>query len=142
MSVTPHILRILVTIEVTDLLGHVNNVEYVRWMQDAATSHSDAVGCTAATQADGAAWVARSHHIEYLRPAFPDDEVQVRTWVGDYRRASSRRFYEFIRLADGVLLARGETDWVYVDLASGRPRSIPAGVRSLFPLPPDTAPPK
>ena len=52
-----------------DGLGHVNNVEYVRWMQDAATAHADSSGCTAATVADGAVWVVRSHRIEYVRPA-------------------------------------------------------------------------
>jgi acyl-CoA thioester hydrolase len=118
-----------------DQLGHVNNIEYVRWMQDVAVSHSDSVGCTAATQADGAAWVARRHVIEYLRPAFAGDRIEARTWVGGGRRASSIRNYEFVRVGgeDEVLLARGETEWVYVDLASGRPRSVPDAIRALFP---------
>jgi acyl-CoA thioesterase FadM len=33
-----------------------------------------------------------------------------------------------------VLLARGETDWVFVDTASGRPLRIPDGIASLLPL--------
>lgn len=115
-----------------DELGHVNNVEYVRWMQDAAIAHADAAGCTAATEAAGAVWVVRSHHIEYLRPAFAGDRIEIRTWVEEYRRASSLRRYEFVRPADGVTLAKGETDWVYVDRASGRPKSIPEPLRALF----------
>lgn len=127
-----HILSIEVTAASIDGLGHVNNVEYVRWMQDAATAHSGTVGCTAATQAAGAAWVARSHHIEYLRPAFEGETIEVRTWVADVRRAFSLRKYEFVRPADGTLLARGETDWVYVELASGRPRTVPKEIMALF----------
>src|SRR5438034_4457466 len=59
--------------EVVDGNGHVNNVAYVQWMQDAAISHSRASGCTRATEAIGATWVARTHHVEYLRPAFAGD---------------------------------------------------------------------
>ena len=133
MATIQHRLALEVTSEAIDQLGHVNNIEYVRWMQDVAISHSDSVGCTAATRADGAAWVARRHQIEYLRPAFEGDRIEARTWVDGGRRASSVRHYEFVRLGDEVLLARGETEWVYVDLTSGRPRSVPDEVRSLFP---------
>lgn len=120
-----------------DANGHVNNVEFVRWMQDAATRHADAVGCTAATVAGGATWVARSHHIEYLRPAFVGDRVRVQTWVAGYRRAFSTRRYRFTRASDGTKLAQGETEWVFVDATTGRPRSIPDPIKAMFELPPD-----
>jgi acyl-CoA thioester hydrolase len=118
-----------------DANGHANNVEYLRWMQEAAWSHSDVVGCTAATRSAGATWVVRSHHVEYLRPAFAGDAVEVRTWVADFRRAFSLRKYELVRRGDGALLARGETDWVFVDASSGRPRSVPEPIRALFDVP-------
>ena len=114
--------------------GHVNNVEFVRWMQEAAVRHADAVGCTAATRAAGATWVVRTHRVDYLRPAFAGEKVQVQTWVADYRRAFSTRGYRFLRAADGTILAKGETDWVFVDEKSARPRTIPDDVRSLFVL--------
>src|SRR5438270_10283836 len=109
--------------------GHVNNVEFVRWMQEAAVRHADEQGCTAATRQAGATWVARSHQIEYLRPAFAADRITVRTWVADFRRAFSLRKYEFRRSGgDMALLAKGQTDWVFVDTQSGRPRSIPPAI--------------
>ena len=49
-----HRLEIAVTPEVIDGNGHVNNVEYIRWMQQAAISHSDAAGCSRATLETGA----------------------------------------------------------------------------------------
>ena len=119
-----------------DANGHVNNVEFVRWMQDAATRHADAVGCTAATVAAGATWVVRSHHVEYRRPAFAKDRVRVQTWVADYRRAFSTRQYHFSRATDGTVLATGETDWVFVDAQGGRPRSIPDPIKAMFELAP------
>ena len=119
-----------------DANGHANNVEFVRWMQDAAVAHADAAGCTAATlAAAGGAWVVRSHRIEYLRPAFAGDRLAVVTWVADFRRAFSLRKYEFVRPVDNLVLARGETDWVYVDSGTGRPRSIPDPIRAMFEIP-------
>lgn len=114
--------------------GHVNNVEYVKWMQDVAVMHSDSVGCTAATKEAGAAWVARAHRIEYLRPAFAGDQVVALTWVCNFRKVRSSRRYKFLRSTDDTVLAEGETDWVFVDTKTGRPRSVPESVSSLFEL--------
>ncbi len=102
-----------------DLNGHVNNVEYLRWMQDAAMQHSEASGCTQATSATGATWVVRTHKIEYLKPAFAGDHVVVCTWVANFRRVQSLRKYKIFRPADKALLAEGETDWVFVDAQKG-----------------------
>jgi len=120
-----------------DANGHVNNVDFVRWMQEAAVAHADAAGCTAATQASGATWVVRSHHVEYQRPAFAGDRLRVLTWVSDFRRAFSLRRYRFVRVSDGTALAKGETDWVFVDMKAGRPRSIPDDIKSMFDLAPE-----
>jgi acyl-CoA thioester hydrolase len=132
-----HVYPVQVTASAIDANGHANNVEFVRWMQEAAVSHADAAGCTAATLAAGATWVVRSHHIEYSKPALLGDRVEVRTWVENVRRAFSLRKYEFVRPADGVVLARGETDWVFIDSTTGRPRSIPAEILATFQAPGD-----
>jgi acyl-CoA thioester hydrolase len=120
-----------------DQNGHVNNVMYVQWMQDAAVRHYEAMGGTEPTQAIGATWVVRSHMVEYLSPAFAGDRIQVRTWVVNVRRVRSLRRYRFVRGPDAQLLVRGETDWVFVDIKSGSPRAIPAEVAGLFTLVPD-----
>jgi acyl-CoA thioester hydrolase len=123
---------IMVSKEVIDDNDHVNNVAYVQWMQDAASCHSDSAGCARATRDAGAAWVARTHFIEYLRPAVEGDRIAVLTWVSNFRRATSLRKYKFMRIADGTVLSRGETDWVFVDANTGRPRNIPENIRSTF----------
>ncbi len=132
-----HAYDLLVGPESIDANGHVNNVEFVRWMQEAAVHHADARGLTAATRDAGATWVVRSHHVEYLRPAFEGDALRVLTWVADFRRAFSKRRYRFTRRADGAVLAGGETEWVFVDTKSGRPRSIPEALQGMFELPPE-----
>ena len=130
-------LEIIVPAEAVDRNRHVNNVAYVQWMQDAAIQHSAATGCTRMTEALGATWVARMHRIEYLSPAFAGEAITVLTWVADFRKVRSLRRYRFIRAADQQVLAQGETDWVLVDVATGRPRGIPAELVNLFELVPD-----
>jgi acyl-CoA thioester hydrolase len=115
-----------------DVNRHVNNVTYVQWMQDAAVRHSNSTGCTRMTSAEGAIWVARSHHIEYLRPAFAGDVVTASTWVCNFRKVRSLRQYQFFNARDQIVLARGETDWVFVDAKTGRPKAIPDEIRNAF----------
>ncbi len=123
--------------EAEDQNGHVNNIEYLRWMQDAAMQHSASTGCTANTHAAGATWVIRTHKIEYLKPAFAGDRVAVLTWVSNFRRVLSLRKYKIVRPADSAVLACGETDWVFVDAAKGTLRSIPKEVKATFELLPE-----
>jgi acyl-CoA thioester hydrolase len=118
--------RRTVTADEIDEQGRVNNVVYVSWMQDAAVAHSAALGWTAERYVQlGVGWVARSHYIEYLRPALVGDEIAVQTHVADMKKVTSRRVYEIIRRSDGELLAKAETHWAFVDYASGKPTRIP-----------------
>ena len=115
-----------------DVNGHVNNLEYLRWMQEAAILHSDSQGCTKVTTAAGATWVVRMHRVEYLRPAFTGEQIIVLTWVSTFRRVQSLRKYRIIRAKDNAVLVEGETDWVFVDAQTGRLRSIPKKCYSRF----------
>jgi len=123
--------------EALDENGHVNNVRYVQWMQEAAVRHYEAIGGIPPTLALGATWVVRSHNIEYLRPAFAGDRIEVRTWVVNIRRVRSLRRYRFSRVSDGKLLVKGETDWVFVDAKSGAPVAVPEEIIWLFTLVPE-----
>jgi acyl-CoA thioester hydrolase len=123
---------------VIDANGHVNNVVFVQWMQDVATRHFESVAGTDAMKSAGAMWVARSHTIEYFAPAFVGDRIQVTTWVASFGRVRSLRRYEFVRMSDGKLLVKGETDWVFVRASDRRPCSIPEPIKRAFgPLPED-----
>ena len=111
--------------------GHVNNVAYVQWMQDIAVEHYASIGGIEAQGTD-ATWVVREHKIEYLLPAYAGEEIEVKTWVENIRRVRSLRKYEFIRKSDRKVLVKGETDWVFVDVKTGRPVAIPEKVSLVF----------
>lgn len=124
----PHV----VTHEDIDELGHAGNFHYVRWMQHAAVAHSAANGWPPERYNElGAGWVARSHQITYLKPAYESDELVITTWVDNIRPATSLRRYE-IRRTDGAVLARAETDWAFINYATQKPVRIPPGVADCF----------
>lgn len=117
----------VVPLEITpadiDANGHVNNVVYVRWLQEVGTAHWNA-RFDADTRARWS-WVALRHEIDYLRGLLPGDRPVARTWVGD---AAGARFPRYVRIEDqqGRLCAQGVTEWCLVDSATLRPARIPA----------------
>lgn len=117
---------------------HVNNVMYVQWMQDIAVRHYQFIGGTEPMRNLRATWVVREHRIEYLSPGFAGDLIEVQTWVVNIRRVRSLRRYRFVRIAEGQVLAKGETDWVLVDTQTGGPIRIPDEIANLFTLSNDT----
>lgn len=112
-----------------DALGHVNNIVYVRWVQDVAVAHSDAAGWNLeAYQREGAVFVVRRHEVEYLRPAYAGDRLVLKTWVADWKGASSWRETRVLRESDEQEVVRARTLWAFVDASSGRPRRIPSAI--------------
>lgn len=114
-----------------DSYQHVNHANYARYMSEAAFQASSMAGYAAEKMENlGQAWLAREHQIEFLAPIRFGDELQVHTWVADFRRVRSLRRYEFY--VDGALKARATTDWVYVDVVSQRPLTPPDEMIAAF----------
>jgi acyl-CoA thioester hydrolase len=113
-----------------DALGHVNNVVYLRWVQDIAIAHWKA----AASAADQAKllWIVVRHEIDYKQPARLGDGILARTWVGAATRIRFERHTELLRAGDGVLLAKARTVWCPIDAVTGKLASVSAQVRAVF----------
>ncbi len=123
--------------ESIDAVGHVNNREYLRWMEEVAVDHSSAQGWPMERYfADRTAWFAASHFIEYLRPSHVGDALDIYTWIARWDGSNCLRRYAILR-EQRKLVARGETLWTFVDLASGRARPIPPSVLDAFFTVPD-----
>ena len=116
-----------------DELGHVSNVTYIAWMQEVAIQHSAARGWPVERYLQsGYVWVVRSHFVTYLRPAFEGETIELQTWVAKIKALSSLRKYRVLRPNDQTLLAEAETNWVFVELKTGRPCRIPDDLRTAF----------
>ena len=102
--------------------GHVNNVVYVGWLQEAGTAHWNSL-FSAADRARWS-WVALRHEVDYFRPLPPGASVMARTWVGD---PQGPRFNRYVRIEDGEgrLCAQGLSEWCLVDANTMRPHRIP-----------------
>ena len=127
---------VVVVADDIDVVGHANNVVYLRWVQEAATAH-----WYAAVPPEVAArttWAVVRHEIDYKKPAFLGEHLVVQTWVGELSAATFERFCEVHRPADGQLLARTRTVWCVIDPNSGRPRRIdPTMVPYFYKDPPE-----
>ena len=99
-----------------DAYGHLNNANYLRFMQEAAFRASAAVGLDYATyRSMGNLWLIRETEIEYLHLIRANDEIEVHTWVIDARRVLSRRMYRFVDPISEKTLAQGYSDWVFIE---------------------------
>jgi acyl-CoA thioester hydrolase len=126
-------LDVAVADEDIDVLGHVSNIVFVRWIQDVAIAHSSSVGLgVEAYHRLGAVFVVVRHEIDYVRPALRGDVVEARTWISSVSAAKCQRSTQLVRKSDAQVLARGLTTWGFIELATGRPRRIPEEVRAAF----------
>jgi acyl-CoA thioester hydrolase len=129
-SHAPFELDLQVRPEDIDQLKHVNNVVYLRWVQDAAVAH-----WTASAPAEAQAtlfWVVVRHEIDYRRPALLGDGILARTWVGSAEGRHFERFTEILRASDRSLLARARTLWCPMSMTTGRPTQVNNEVRAAF----------
>lgn len=129
-------LKIKVKPEHIDILGHVNNVVYVQWMQDVATAHIETLGVGLKEYLEMKhAMVAVEHHVQYRKAAMLDDEIILRTWFNDINALYSFRQYAFFRASDKSLLFTGSTKWACIEIASGRPKRMsPTFIQAYQPL--------
>ncbi|MBP6352847.1 MAG: acyl-CoA thioesterase [Acinetobacter sp.] len=135
-------LNIQVLPEHIDLLGHVNNVLYVQWMQDVATAHIEQLGLGLAQYLQlKHAMVAVEHHVQYRKAAFEGEDLILRTWLDDLNTLYSFRQYVFYRPKDQSILFVGQTKWACIEIESGRPKRMsPSFTQAYQPIATDINP--
>lgn len=116
-----------------EVVSHVANTEYLRWLDRAAELHSDSLGYTRQRMLDdNRMWFVARHEIDYLAETWPGDELVVATWVRDMHRVKSWRDYVVVRPRDGTVVCRAATLWVYVDSKTRRPSRVPPEMAERF----------
>ena len=105
-----------------DDLGHVNNVVYLRWVQEVASAHWKSAGAPA--DLERLAWVVTRHELDYKAAAFLGDAIVGRTWIGATTAVTCERFVEIRRTKDDKLMVASRSIWVPVDRSTGRPKRI------------------
>ncbi|HVS64395.1 MAG TPA: acyl-CoA thioesterase [Thermoanaerobaculia bacterium] len=118
----------------TGSYGHTNNTVYHVWCERVAWAHSREVGLgPEAWQSLDRAMAMRSSQALFLAPSFLGDEVRVGNWIVacDGRLRAARRF-QIVRIADGATLMQAQSEWVCIEIATGRPKRMPEEFRRAY----------
>ncbi len=116
----------------TDQMGVVYYANYLVWFEIGRAEWLRAQGLSYRdVERGGTVLPVIEARCEYLLPMRYDDEVEIRTRAALVSAIRVEFHYTVVRRADGALAARGLTRHVATD-PSGRPRRMPAAVRSLF----------
>lgn len=130
MDKKPFIHKLTAQPEDIDQLGHVNNVVYVRWVQEVAAAHWDTVASPDLLLKYS--WVVLRHEIDYKNPAFNGDEIIGSTWVGNHQGPRSERYVILTAGKTGKVLAEAKTIWCMIDSKTFRPIRITEEVTSVL----------
>jgi acyl-CoA thioester hydrolase len=116
-----------------DNMDHVNNVTYVRWVQDVAVAHWRHSAMPA--EQERWLWLVIRHEIDYKAQAVLGDEIVAKTWVGTAHGLKFQRHTAIFRASDGTLLARALSVWCPLDAQTKRPAMVSDEVRRRFSVP-------
>ena len=123
--------QLTITVQPGDIdeLNHVNNVVYLRWVQDVAAAHWESIAPREMKQKYS--WVVLRHEIDYKSPAFLGDTLTARTWVSTCEGVRSVRNVKIYHNS-GKLVAEAKTTWCLLDAGTSKPRRIEDDITSIF----------
>ena len=111
-------------------VNHVNNIEFIKWIDKASEIHLDTTGWTRQQMLESdCMWFVARHEIDYRSEAFLDDELVLSTWVEDVRRVKSWRHTTIHAVRDNpTLICECRTLWVLVSLETKKPMPVPTSM--------------
>lgn len=103
-----------------DEFNHVNNVQYVHWVEEIAKEHWELVKNKTSYPNDF--WVMADHHIQYKKQVYKGDMLKVVTYPENPEGIRQPRKVEFYRGKELVVNSR--TLWVLIDSESNKIKRI------------------
>jgi len=124
-----------------DVMGHVNNVVYLDWVQTAASKHWNHATASYFGDEDlteervgikKMAWVVLDHHISYKAEALEGEALIIRTFVEKMSGVRSERHTVITRKSDQKIIITAVTNWCLLKMPEAKPMRIPEEIRILF----------
>ncbi len=124
-----------------DVMGHVNNVVYLDWVQTAASKHWNHATEDYFKDEDlteerigikKMAWVVLDHHIRYKAEALEGEELIIKTYVEKMSGVRSERHTVITRKSDQKILVTAVTNWCLLKMPEAKPMRIPEEIHRLF----------
>ncbi len=115
-----------------DFAGHVSNIVYIQWLENARLRLLEAAGLPAQELARdyGLVAILARTEIHYLLPLYMGDRVCVEAWISRLRRASATIDVHFYRGTE--LVATAHQDGLFIDVVTKKPARISADLRDRF----------
>lgn len=103
-----HIKEIVVSDEHLDQNNHVNNVQYVHWVEEMAKEHWDILKNSTPFADDF--WVLSDHHIQYKKQVFKGEVLTLKTYPEKPEGIRQPRKVEFYRVNPFSIIIDGNDD--------------------------------
>ena len=105
-----------------DFVGHVNNIVYVQWLENARIKLIEAMGLTITQIAveDGMLPIITETDIKYKKPLYLSDKVQIEVWVSEMFNVSANFKFRFLN-EKGEICSTAQQKVLFIDQATMRP---------------------
>lgn len=103
--------QIKITEQHIDANNHVNNVQYVKWVEEIAGEHWDFVKYK--TDFPNDIWMLLDHHIQYKKQVYLGDVIIIKTYPKSPEGIRQPRKVEFY--CNDILVVDSLTLWVFID---------------------------
>jgi len=116
-----------------DLVGHVNNIIYIQWMENGRVKLLEAMGIpvTDLTKKEGIVPVLTETQIAYKKPFFIHNSVKIEMWVSKLNNASAILEFRFFN-EDDELCASGHQKGLFINTITMRPSRLSENHREAF----------
>lgn len=128
-----HETKIRVRYVETDKMGIVHHSNYPIWFEIGRSEYCRARGFSyrEMEEKDNALLIVAELYCRYKAPAFYEDDITIRTKVGEIKSRSVRFIYQIFRESDNTIIAEGETLHVVTD-SEKKVRTLPESYRKLL----------
>jgi acyl-CoA thioester hydrolase len=111
-----------------DVVGHVNNTNYFRYMEQTRIEWFDSLGYPVGLRAEGPVIVNAS--CDFIKPLNYPGQVEVKTYIGKVGNSSMESWVEMRPSYDSqVVYAQGGAKIVWINYALAKSTTLPDDVR-------------
>ncbi len=105
-----------------DFVGHVNNIAYVQWLENARIKLIEAMGLTISqiAEKDEMLPIITETDIKYKKPLFLSNKVHIEVWVSEMFHVSANFKFRFLN-EKGEVCSTAQQKVLFIDKATLRP---------------------
>ena len=105
-----------------DFVGHVNNIVYIQWLENARIKLIEAMGLTITqiAEIDEILPIITETNIKYKKPFFLYSKVNIEAWVSEMFNVSANFKFRFLN-ENGEVCSTAQQRILFIDKATLRP---------------------